>query len=463
MLLFRKARYRKNGSSRIFHIGLDDTDSTEGMCTTFLAFNLVKNLLKNKKKTFLIDYPNLIRLNPNIPWKTRGNGSLVLRIDSELENDELLKICLNFVHRFATSRKANSGLAIFEGEKIPDDVRSFSEKALFKVQSLSEAVSIMNLEHIQYFGMRSKQGLIGALAGIGNELKNDHTFELIAYRRNCSVKRNLEKSKVVEMDCKTRPLTFNSYDDENDRVLIMPHGKDPVFLGIRGETPSAVKRAFEMLLPLKNLLGYMIFRSNQGTSEHLRNEIDLSCPRAYSSGKLIGLVSDPPRAERGGHVFFELTNGKGKIPCAAYEPTGGFRKDVLELKQGDLIEVGGGIRKRTAKHQTVMNLEYFIPRKLAACYIEENPRCPQCFRKMSSSGYKQGFECRRCSFSTKLLSKTRIELRRQLTLNKLYLPDLKAHRHLTKPLQRYYYRELKEEDQSHTEYFIDNWIMTITR
>jgi tRNA(Ile2)-agmatinylcytidine synthase len=27
-----------------------------------------------------IDYPNLIRLNPNAPWKTRGNGAVSLRI-----------------------------------------------------------------------------------------------------------------------------------------------------------------------------------------------------------------------------------------------------------------------------------------------------------------------------------------------------------------------------------------------
>jgi len=33
-----------------------------------------------------LDYPNLIRLNPNIPFKTRGNGSVAIRINGE-KND----------------------------------------------------------------------------------------------------------------------------------------------------------------------------------------------------------------------------------------------------------------------------------------------------------------------------------------------------------------------------------------
>jgi tRNA(Ile2)-agmatinylcytidine synthase len=424
--------------SRIFHIGIDDTDSEDGLCTTFLIFNLVKYLQEcKKKKTRLVDYPNLIRLNPNIPWKTRGNGALVLRIESELNCSDLFKICKKFVDRFSTNKKANAGLAILEGEKIPTEVLEYSRRALFSVQSLSRALSIMDDLRIGYYGRRAKQGLVGALAGIGNELKGDYTFELIAYRKNCRIKRNLDRSRIIEMDRRTRPYTFNSYDAENDRVLVMPHGRDPVLLGIRGETPRAVKRAFEMLLPVENLLGYMIFRSNQGTGEHLLNVIDLSSFKAYSSGKLNGTISTKPHFERGGHVFFLLRNEKGEIPCAAYEPTGRFRMKVMSLVVGDVIEVGGGVRKRTAKHQTVLNLEYFIPRKLAPSFIEFNPRCPKCYGRMSSQGRDQGFRCERCDFASRFVTKSKTEIHRELIENRLYLPDLKAHRHLTKPLQRH--------------------------
>ena len=60
------------------HLGLDDTDSEEGMCTTYLITIILQKLLK--EETIMLDYPNLIRLNPNIPWKTRGNAALCLRL-----------------------------------------------------------------------------------------------------------------------------------------------------------------------------------------------------------------------------------------------------------------------------------------------------------------------------------------------------------------------------------------------
>jgi tRNA(Ile2)-agmatinylcytidine synthase len=435
------------------------------MCTTFLVFNLVNFLLGySKKKTLLIDYPNLIRLNPNIPWKTRGNGSLVLRIESELLGETLFKICKEFVARFATSKKANAGLAVFEGEKIPKEITEFSRAALFGVQSLSQAISLMDHFGIRYYGLRTRQGLVGALAGIGNELKDDFTFELIAYRKSCRIKRSIDPLKVIEMDRRTKPFTFNSYDEQNCRVLIAPHGPDPVLLGVRGETPASVKSAFQMLSPLDNLLGYMIFRTNQGTGEHLHNSIDLSSLKAYTSGKLSGTVRSSPHIEKGGHVFFRLRNESGEISCAAYEPTGQFRTNVMFLSRGDTVEVGGGVRKKTAKHESVLNLEYFIPRKLAPTFVESNPVCPKCQKRMSSLGQHQGFKCKVCGFRSKFLSKIRAPIRRKLVLNRLYLPELKAHRHLTKPLQRFH-RSLLQSHRNKTGQasLIEDWMIITTR
>ncbi len=431
------------------------------MCTTFLTYKLVEILLR-KSMTRLIDYPNLIRLNPNIPWKTRGNASLVLRLETELSRQTLFRICKSVIHRYATSERANAGLAIFEGAEVPDRVVEFSKGAMFTVQSLTEARSIMEKEGLSYYGLRAKQGLVGALAGIGNELKSDYTFELIAYRKNCSVRRTLDKSRIIGMDRDTRPLTFNCYDEENDRVLIMPHGPDPVLLGIRGETPRAVKEAFQMLLPLNNLLGYMIFRSNQGTGEHLQNELDLSSPKAYTSGKVNGIVSSLPRVEKGGHVYFNLRNEQGEIPCAAYEPTGKFRMNVLSLYLGDEIEVAGGIRKNTPKHPKILNLEYVIPLKLVSHWKEQNPKCPQCMGTMSSEGRNQGFQCKECGFKSKSVSKLKTRVERQLTEDRLYLPDLKAHRHLTKPLQRYIYEKSNSGNSAIARRgeFLENWILT---
>ncbi|HXX05967.1 MAG TPA: DNA-binding protein, partial [Candidatus Bathyarchaeia archaeon] len=68
----------------ILHIGFDDTDSAKGMCTTFLAYKIVEYLKREKVK--FLDYPYLIRFNPNIPWKTRGNGAVALKISTTKPN-----------------------------------------------------------------------------------------------------------------------------------------------------------------------------------------------------------------------------------------------------------------------------------------------------------------------------------------------------------------------------------------
>lgn len=62
----------------ILHIGIDDTDSAKGGCTTYIAALLVDRF--SKQRIQFTDYPNIIRLNPNIPFKTRGNAAVALRV-----------------------------------------------------------------------------------------------------------------------------------------------------------------------------------------------------------------------------------------------------------------------------------------------------------------------------------------------------------------------------------------------
>src|SRR5208282_2153599 len=58
-------------------LGIDDTDSPEGGCTTWVLTELLA--LAREEDVDLIGEPHLVRLNPNIPWKTRGNAALAAR------------------------------------------------------------------------------------------------------------------------------------------------------------------------------------------------------------------------------------------------------------------------------------------------------------------------------------------------------------------------------------------------
>lgn len=415
---------------------MDDTDSSDGMCTTFLVYNAVKRLVQGNGETKLLDYPHLIRLNPNIPWKTRGNAALSLQIKTSLSREDVFDFFKGILEEFATSPRANSGLVLHEGRLVPEEVEDFSRRALYSVMSLREARSVASKFGMDTFELRRGQGLVGALSSIGNQLRHDHTFELIAYRKDLAKRRQIDLSKIVKMSELTFPDTFSNYDREYGRVMILPHGPDPVFCGIRGETPKGVLKAFRYFMPIENLEGYMIFRSNQGTGEHLKETLNLGSPVPYSSGHVIGTVVSNPSIEAGGHLFFKIQNNEGQISCACYEPTAGFRKSAAELVTGDIVEVAGGIRKPTSLHPRVLNLETIRPLQLQPISQLSNPKCPKCGVGLKSKGRNQGYACEKCGYSTGKGDKLKFFKKRELSF-RLYIPPMKAQRHLTRPLQRY--------------------------
>ncbi|MEM2289563.1 MAG: hypothetical protein QXK27_03130 [Candidatus Hadarchaeales archaeon] len=57
----------------LIHVGIDDTDSKRGMCTTYVGAVALRRLEGMAEP---VGYPKLIRLNPNCPYKTRGNCSI---------------------------------------------------------------------------------------------------------------------------------------------------------------------------------------------------------------------------------------------------------------------------------------------------------------------------------------------------------------------------------------------------
>ena len=275
--------------SKILHIGIDDTDSPKGMCTTYLSYEIVKFL--KKQKVQLLDYPSLIRFNPNIPWKTRGNGAVRLTIKTN-EPQKIKNKITQFVATYSDIKNgANPGLVFYQNEPIPLLFQKFSNQALWKLISRKKAKQFVSENKIDSFYLGNGQGLIGAIGAIGYKF-SDHTFELLCYRKKSQFgkKRIVSKDSVKKMQAVTFPETFSSYDNKNDRVLITPHGPDPVFYGIRGETVKSVVRASTIVSSDEKLDGYMVFRSNQGTADHLKNDLEVDDLKPYTSGFFVGKV-----------------------------------------------------------------------------------------------------------------------------------------------------------------------------
>jgi tRNA(Ile2)-agmatinylcytidine synthase len=240
------------------------------------------------------------------------------------------------------------------------------------------------------------------------------------------------------MDQLTSPSTFNNYDAEHKRVLIKPHGPDPVLLGLRGETPEAVRTAFRLLRIHEPIERWVIFRTNHGTEAHFKTAKPVQSLRTNNPVVLHGVVYGKPRRIIGGHVFMELLTSRRVIQCAAFEPTGKFKEVVAKLIPGDQVTVFGAVKEREVQHRTslTVNLEKIIIERLSDDIIAENPRCPRCDKRMKSAGRRQGFRCLKCKYSSPKASKQFLRRNRNILVGP-YIPDKRAHRHLTKPFSRY--------------------------
>jgi tRNA(Ile2)-agmatinylcytidine synthase len=442
-------------SQQIMHIGLDDTDSRRKGCTTYVAALLVEKLEKLNVK--FLGYPSLIRLNPNVPWKTRGNGALCLKVkyDAELE-DQIKEAAISLVeeHSDLSFRGTDPGIVFITKAEIPEELKAFAKNTITGIATLKEAMRLIKKFEGEALGFKNCRGIIGALAAVGETLETDHTYELIAYRmaENCGLKRKVDTASIFEMDKLTRPYTFNNADLEKGRVVITPRGPDPILFGIRGETPEIVKKAFRIVKPREPLERWVIFRTNQGTDAHLRRVAALKQIEPYNSVIVRGAVSRNPRLIPLRHVIFSIKDETGEVDCAAYEPTGALRKVARDLIVGDSIEAYGAVRKPSAGKRLTINLEKINILALAPKILLQNPVCPKCGKRLKSMGKGKGFRCEKCGARFNDARKVQTARERGLKAG-LYATSTRSQRHLTKPLSRYGL----EKHGAETEGMIENW------
>jgi tRNA(Ile2)-agmatinylcytidine synthase len=424
----------------LLNIGIDDTDSEVFGCTTHVAAKIVSDLDRREDLEFL-DYPLLVRLNPNIPWKTRGNGAVSIRISidgSKNSVQEIKESIVATVRGLSDLSSSRSDPAIVFLNNIPrrgDPLHQFYLRVLRSMVSPVEAIGIAREAGAScVFLKNSKVGVVGALASTG-AIFDDYTFELLSYRvpENYGKPRRINSESVYLMDKVTSNETFNNVDPETGRILITPHGKDPVLFGVRGETPEAVYRAFKLVKAEEDIERWCIFKTNQGTDAHFSDEpVPINNVKKYDSTVVEGSVVDK-KVIRGGHVIITLSDGDSRVFCAFYSPTGKLKNAASQLEPGDLVRVYGGVKEYDGA--PTINAEKMKVLRLDEKIEKTSPLCPKCGRKCKSLGLRQGFFCKTCG---EIVREPRIiRLERSLKTGCLYLPPERVHRHLTKPLKRY--------------------------
>ena len=415
----------------ILHIGIDDTDSNEGMCTTYLTHIIIEQLKEHN--IYPDDLPRLIRLNPFARYKTRGNGALSFRVtlNSRSQVELVENIVLENVEKYSMFEGVNTnpGVIFYEGE-ITDEMREYAVNAIYSIYTISYAENFAKKIGARVHKFKKGRGIIGAIASISIDLP-DETFECLAYRtpENIGTKRKLNQDSIYEMNEKTYPETFDNIDIEGNYTAIEPHTPCPVLYGIRGNTPEIVEQAHKMVESYEEIEGYCIFRTNQHTDMHIQEGVNISDMNINSCYKIQCKVTKNPHDIEGGHVFFEVSDDTGILECAAFEPTKTFRNIIRKLRVGDELILYGGLNENKT-----FNIEKFKLISLAPQYNILNPVC-SCGKRMKSAGKNKGYKCPKCGNKTSSEDKIKELIPRDITEGFYEVPT-EARRHLSKPIVR---------------------------
>lgn len=415
--------------NNILYVGFDDTDSSSGMCTTYVCAVVVERL--KACGIALKGEPRLIRLNPFAPYKTRGNGAVSFRVflDDNGTIQRVKNLVLATVEELSQldDPRTNPGVVFYQGP-LTEDLQEYSLRTVQCMVTLEEAEQLAQEIGAEVFKYKNGRGVIGALAAIGCPL-SDRTYELIAYREveNYGKVRRVDEESVRLMNRKTYPDTFDNLDD--GYMAITPHTPCPVLYGIRGESKEAVSRAQRLVKSEEPIERVMVFLTNQHTDMHLQNTDCIAGMDQYQCYRVAGEVNSNPIVIEGGHVIFNLKDASREIECAAYEPTKGFRDTVRELAPGDDVILYGGIGEKGT-----LNVEKIEILHLRPQYQYLNPRC-KCGKRMKSAGKGKGYKCPLCGGKVADAPKEKVEIQRKLQEGFYEVPT-SARRHLSKPLIR---------------------------
>jgi tRNA(Ile2)-agmatinylcytidine synthase len=400
-------------------IGIDDTDSPQGMCTTYLGAVLVRRLIQAHMQ---VKEARLVRLNPNVTWKTRGNAAIAFEVDGDA--DRAFAIACATVEELSdlSCDNTNPGVVVTETQLDP----AIYYKAVTDFCEIDEAVSILDAARARYRGWKNRRGLIGATAAVASELK-DRTSEILVYRQqeNWGTPREVDRDSLFAAESATFPHTWDTVDTVNNVVVCVPHTPDPVLFGIRGESPAWVMVARQMIQSEPHGIE-QLYVTNQGTDAHLLPGTagNLSDLLSYV---VQGVVTGKPETGEGGHVSFIMKDGESEVRCMAYEPTKNFRQIIRQLVPGDSVIAVGSYKKGS------INLEKIRVVSLARPTITRPPLCSACSKRMTSDGKGKGWKCKKCNARAE--EPEIEEIPRTLEAGWFEVPPT-ARRHLAKPLCR---------------------------
>lgn len=453
-------------------LSFDDIDTLRGGCTTHFATKIIYTFLS--KGWRLEDLPRLVRLNPDVPWKTRGNAAISIILSNN--NGASLETISYLIKSELVSYISSNDPVIGHSQStyiVADFNFVASRSDYFKEiyrRAIKETLDIKTIERdlanlirrqerrIVVRSILGKRGLIGALASIGYLFeKEDYTFELLAYNR--------ERGKIKGINCEDRLYsyflrnedinTFGNIDTLSKKVIITPHGPDPVLFGLRGENPLILLSVF---YTIKDEYGdlidkWMIFKTNQGTDIHHRYWNQQGKNPLYSQIEALSRKVREKSILPSGHRIFRISvlNHNSLLPeemdLACYKESLKMKEILGKIREDDLILLNGNTKTNFKSSLITLNLEksYIVLHRIQLNPVK--PLCPKCLKLLEKVGRGKGLRCRKCGYRMQVTNECLIASHREIIPTVIHEPPM-YQRHLTKPLKRFGREDLSKSHES---------------
>jgi len=431
-------------------LAIDDTDAPSGGCTTRVVLDVLSALPTGVVPRGL---PRLVRLNPNVPWKTRGNGAVCLPLGTPdgaraqvgewrgmqvlafpegdpVAPDADLFARVTAAVRLAAQPGAAPGVALFPHAPSPFGYWA----AVRTVVEPGEARKACLAEGARFEAEGDGRALVGCLAAAAWP-GPPTSYEFLAYREpaRCGEARSIDPGPLLPLDAEG--VTFHTHDPKAGRLACVPSTPDPVLCGLRGHDPDLLRdAAVRTLLQAAGepVDAWLLFATNQASGDHVTPAGPLAEAPAYATVEARARVTSPPRRGAGGHVFVPMEDAAGApFVAAAFEPTKGFRDAVAALRPGDAVRVVGALRGEAGRW--TLHLEKLYVESLGEAWEQgPNPTCPSCGKRMKSRGAGAGYRCGTCRTRAPADAVGKAILPRRLRPGAYEVPVL-ARRHLHRP------------------------------
>jgi tRNA(Ile2)-agmatinylcytidine synthase len=354
-----------------YWIGLDDTDSLAGGCTTYTF----KQLLQSLEEISTIMDIRLVRLWPFAPRRTRGNAAVCARVEVEKKaqfidaintfwEQNILPLqgsIQDSHHSNRMQHPADPGLVVFE-EQPPEDLYIRGVRHEVKLDELP--IGVLSL---------GGQGRIGATCAVAWRAKLS-TWEAIAYRRPHS---NGQRQICLDTlhSISNHSGIFLTVHSKNNQQLVAPKGQSPVLFGIRGTTQKSVEHACEQLINAENTEEaecHLVFETNQATNDHIEDSKKFVLQSIHVDKGHVNILSNCHQELR------------------IHHESGGMNRIAKQLVEGDVIVVRGLNDLSDILHVEHIKISHLVPRRSG------RPKCTTCDRTMKSMGKGQGIRCPIC-------------------------------------------------------------------